>query len=371
MRILRVAMVIAGVLGSTACKRSEGDKPKVVVSIFPLHDVTRRIAGDRLDVVLALPPGKSEHGYDPTPREIARLEGARLGIAVGLELDGWVVDIMRNAGGSPRMVYVGDKIPTIPIDVEPLGAAEPAGHDDHDKPLADHHDKPLADHHDKPLADHHDKPLADHHDKPLADHHDKPLADHHDEPLAEDGKPDGDDHADHRHAARGAPDPHFWLDPQRMVAAIDVIATELTALDPAGKEAFAQQAAALKQSLTALDAALAARAAAWTHKTIVTFHGSMGYFAARYGLRVAAVVEPLAGKEPTPQYVAAVLAAIRHGRAAALFSEPQLDKRPAEVIAAEGRIPLGVLDPVGGGPGRDSYEALLTWNADQLEQVLR
>ena len=40
-------------------------------------------------------------------------------------------------------------------------------------------------------------------------------------------------------------------------------------------------------------------------------------------------------------------------------------------IAKEAGIPLGELDPVGGVSGRDSYEALLLWNADQLEKALK
>jgi zinc transport system substrate-binding protein len=309
-----------------ACKPKGGGKPKVAVSIFPLHDITKRIAGDRLDVVLVLPPGKSEHGYDPTPKEIARLEGTKLGIAVGLDMDGWVESIMKSAGGSPRMVHVGEKVPTIPIDVEPIGE--------------EHHEEE-----------------GEHHDEEHGEHHDEEHGEHHEE--------------EHGHAGKGAPDPHFWLDPQRMSAAVDVITAELATLDPAGKADFEKNAAAVKESLAKVDGAIAARAKTWTKKTIVTFHGSMSYYAARYGLRIAAVIEPLAGKEPTPQYVAEVLAAIQRGQAAALFSEPQLDKRPAEVIATEGKIPLGELDPVGGGPGRESYEALLTWNTDQLEKLLK
>jgi zinc transport system substrate-binding protein len=332
--LLALALVILGV----SCKPKGGGKTKVAVSIFPLYDITKRIAGDRLDVVLVLPPGKSEHGYDPTPKEIARLEGAKLGIAVGLALDGWVEAIMKNAGGTPKMIHVGERVPTIPIDVTPIGE-----HEAHEG--EEHHEE--------------------------GENHEAHEGEHHDEHEGEKAKDEHDDHEAHGHAATGAPDPHFWMDPKRMRTAVNVITAELTTLDPGGKDTFAKNAAAVQESLAKLDAAIEARAKTWTKKTIVTFHGSMSYYTARYDLRIAAVVEPLAGKEPTPQYVADVLAAIKHGNAAALFSEPQLDKRPAEVIASEGKIPLGELDPVGGGAGRDSYEALLTWNTDQLEKLLK
>ena len=128
---------------------------------------------------------------------------------------------------------------------------------------------------------------------------------------------------------------------------------------------------ALKASLRELDAKIAARSKTWTKHTIVTFHGSMAYFAKRYGVRIAAVVEPIAGKEPTAAYIAEIIGAIRLSKATALFTEPQLDRGPGEMIAREAGIPLGELDPVGGVAGRDTYETLLTWNTDQLEKVLK
>jgi len=315
--MVRTGLLVAALtLAAASCGNksdSASGKPRVAVSIFPIYDLTRRIAGDRFDVIVVLPPGKSEHGYEPTPKEIARLEGAKLGIAVGLDLDAWAEKFM----GGTKMLRIGEKVKTIPIDLAPIGEDE----DDHD------HD--------------HDKAGA----KEAKEH-------------------------DHEHEV-GAPDPHVWLDPERMAGVVDEIAAQLVALDPAGKDAIGKNAAAVKDSLRKLDAEVAARAKAWTKHTIVTFHGSMTYYARHYGLRIAAVVEPTAGREPTPSYLRDVQAAIKRGGAAALFTEPQLDRAPGELIAKESGIPLGELDPVGGVPGRDSYEALLRWNTDQLDKVLR
>ena len=319
-----IALAVIG-CGNKAGGGGNG-KPKVAVSIFPLFDITRRIAGDRLDVVLVLPPGKSEHSYEATPKEIARLDGAKLGLAVGLEMDSWVERIMTSAGGGP-IVRIGDKVKTMPIDVEPIGEDE-AHHDEHGE-------------------EHHDGSGSG--------------EEHHEE----------GEHEEEHHHESGAPDPHFWMDPSRMVGVVDVIAAELVKVDPAGKDQLLANADKVKSELQALDAAIATRAKAWTKRTIVTFHGSMQYYAKRYDIRIAAVVEPLAGKEPTAAYITEVLGAIKRGGAAALFSEPQLDRAPAQTIATEAGIPLGELDPVGGVPGRDSYEALVTWNTDQLEKVLK
>lgn len=296
--------------GSSGTAQPAGPTLKVAVSIFPLYDVTRRIAGDRADVLLILPAGKSEHEYDPTPQEIAKLDGAKLGIGVGLDMDTWADNVLKSAG-DPKVLKVGTAVKTMPIDV-------------------------------------------------------KPIEDEEGEAAA-----GGEHHEDHHGEEVGAPDPHVWLDPERMITIVQAIAAELTAADPAGKDTYAKNAETLVASLKDLDAKITARSKAWTKHTIVTFHGSMSYFAKKYGVRIGAVVEPIAGKEPTAAYIAEVVEAIKKNKAAALFVEPQLDKAPGEMIAKEAKISLGELDPVGGVAGRDSYEALLTWDTDQLERVLK
>jgi zinc transport system substrate-binding protein len=292
----RSSGTLAALLAVAGCgnKGAEDDaKPRVAASIFPIYDLTRRIAGDRLDVTLVLPPGTSEHAAKAT------VSSAKLVIAVGLDVDPWVK--------SANVFRLGEKLPTMAIDVEPMDEAAGSGEQ---------------------------------------------------EEVEE-------------HGEKGTPDPHVWLDPQLMQTAVDLIAEQLARVDPGGKQTFAKNAAAVKQSLAQLDAKLAERSKAWTKRTIVTFHGSMAYFAKRYDLRIAAVVEPVAGKAPSAAYRGEVLAAIKAGKAAAVFSEPQLEKAPAERIAKDAAIALGELDPLGGLAGRESYEALLTWNADQLDAALK
>src|SRR5689334_16060847 len=94
------ALVALIALALLSCHRDAAtSRPRIAVSIFPLYDIARRVAGDRLDVVLVLPPGRSEHSYDPTPREMARVAGARLGVSVGLDMDTWLERIVRGAAG--------------------------------------------------------------------------------------------------------------------------------------------------------------------------------------------------------------------------------------------------------------------------------
>jgi zinc transport system substrate-binding protein len=203
---------------------------------------------------------------------------------------------------------------------------------------------------------------------PLAD----PVAmtEHLGEEEAEEGHKHGDKDDDHHHE-EGGKDPHYWLDPVRVAKTVDAQVEAFAKLAPDDAAGLKSRGDELKKALEKLHGDIEARAKTWSKKSIVTFHGSFGYYAARYGLTIAAVVEPFPGKEPTPKYVNVVLKAIEAKKPAALFSEPQLDKRPAQVIAEQAKLPLFELDPVGGGGALDSYEKLLLANTETLEKALK
>jgi len=65
-------------------------KPKVAVTIFPIYDIVKNIAGDKVDVTLVLPVGTSVHTFEPKPTDIAKLENVQLVFKVGVGLDDWV-----------------------------------------------------------------------------------------------------------------------------------------------------------------------------------------------------------------------------------------------------------------------------------------
>ncbi|MDA1338442.1 MAG: metal ABC transporter substrate-binding protein [bacterium] len=69
-------------------------KKNIAVTIFPIYDITKNIAGDKLNVNLILPVGTSAHTFDPKPSDIALLEHSVVVIKVGTGLDDWVEKIV-------------------------------------------------------------------------------------------------------------------------------------------------------------------------------------------------------------------------------------------------------------------------------------
>ena len=347
--------VAPSVLPACGSSASESTRPKVAVSIFPLYDIARRVAGDQLEVVLVLPVGRSEHSYRPTPREIARLSGTRLAVGVGLQMDTWLTQVVRNASDTEvEVLELAPQLRPRHMSAREVGINEV--HDDHDAD-SDHHEEA-----DGGAAHHDEGHEGEGHDGEA--HED---ADHHDD----EGPATAEAHEEHHEHQHGGLDPHFWLDPVRMIDAVDLLVAAFTRLEPAGAEGFRSRGEDVKRALRALDERLRTERATFTRNTIITFHGSFGYFAERYDLRIAAVVEPSPGREPTARYLTEVLAVIAETHPAALFSEPQLDPRPAQVIAHDARLPLFELDPVGGTTGVETYETLLLHNGSVLARALR
>jgi zinc transport system substrate-binding protein len=68
-------------------------RPKVMVSVPPLFAAIREIAGGDFEVLQSLPSGRSEHGYEPSPRDVKRLRSADLIVIVDEATDGWMVKL--------------------------------------------------------------------------------------------------------------------------------------------------------------------------------------------------------------------------------------------------------------------------------------
>lgn len=143
------------------------------------------------------------------------------------------------------------------------------------------------------------------------------------------GESEGHDHG-HGHD-HGDFDPHVWLDPVLARGAARNLAAALARLDPAHAAEFEARRGELDAELAALERELAAQLAPYRGRTFYVFHPAFGYFAARFGLRQAAIQS--GGREPAPRQLAAVIDAARRDGARALFVQPQYSPRSARKVA--------------------------------------
>ncbi len=181
----------------------------------------------------------------------------------------------------------------------------------------------------------------------------------------------GDGHEQGDHEPGAEIDPHFWLDPLAVAALAGPLAGRLAELDPTGASAYKANAAAFIEKLAAFDAELAQTLAPVRGRALILMHPSINYMLARYGIELAGVVEPAAGREPSPRDMHELTQRVGQRGVRAIFSEPQLPRRPAEALAEATGAKLGEIDPTGGVAGRADYFSLLRFNAAALAEALQ
>jgi zinc transport system substrate-binding protein len=252
------------------------------VTIFPVGDIVRALAGPGTEVVVILPPGASPATFEPAPDLVRRLSGSAVVIAVGAGADDWAGELARMTGA--QLVVLTQRL-----------------------------------------------------------------------------------------TLRHGQNPHVWLDPVLVRDAIlPQLADALVRAVPAEERAIRHRATEYAVSLSALDGEMRATLSTVASRAFVATHPAWPYFAERYGLRQVGVLYPSPGRELSPRELAALIDEARRAGVRAVFTEPQLGETGAQALVEELGARIGVLDPLGGSgvAGRDSYEALLRFNARELADTL-
>jgi ABC-type Zn uptake system ZnuABC Zn-binding protein ZnuA len=168
-----------------------------------------------------------------------------------------------------------------------------------------------------------------------------------------------------------AVDPHYWLSIANGMMIARTIAADIQRLIPGRSDEVSRALAAYLTKLKAADSEIRHLLANPPSRRIATFHDAFGYFAAAYNLDVVATFEPYPGKEPGPRFIQEFQRKVRDAGIRVLFSEPQLSVEAIRPIAGDAGVTISVLDPIGGVPGRESYIALMLFNAHQVAAALQ
>jgi ABC-type Zn uptake system ZnuABC Zn-binding protein ZnuA len=113
---------LAGLIAATAiavlatgCAGSGGTagpgQVKVVATTTQIADFARAVGGDRAKVVQLLQPNTDPHEYEPRPSDVRATTGAKVVLENGDNLDRWMNDIVKQAGGDPTVLDLGTGVP--------------------------------------------------------------------------------------------------------------------------------------------------------------------------------------------------------------------------------------------------------------------
>jgi len=285
------------------------EKLPVIASIFPIADMAQQVGGDHVDVAFVLPAGASPHTFEPKPSLIKKFSSARIFFMVGAGLEFWAEKFINLAGPGLATIVLSDGVSLI----------RTAGHPHEDE----------------------------------AEHH-----------YARTGKPD--------HESSVA-NPHIWMDPVIAKTMVNKITVALCEVDHQNLTYYKERGQRYLEKLDELDQMIQKRVSTFRVKKYVSFHASWDYFARRYGLESSGVIEAAPGRNPTPIQIKNIVVMIKKYHIRAVFTEPQLNPRAAEIIAREADVNVLMLDPLG-GPNlkeRSTYIDLIKYNFNVMQEAMK
>ncbi|MGW9351484.1 zinc/manganese transport system substrate-binding protein [Nocardiopsis flavescens] len=176
--------------------------------------------------------------------------------------------------------------------------------------------------------------------------------------------------------SEGEPDPHFWTDPERVAAAVDLIADQVVEqVDGVDAEAVRANAEAYGEELRELDAWMSAEfdTIPEGERRLVTNHHVFGYLADRYGFEVIGAVIPSGTTlaSPSASDLESLASAVEAAGVRAVFADSSQPDRLATVMAEQAGVDIDVVPlysesltgPDGGAP---TYLDMMRANTDAI-----
>lgn len=322
------ALVIATLsLGPTVMARETPDPLRVVSTFSILHDLVQNVGGDAIETHVLVGAGVDAHTYEPPPADVARVADADLILAIGLDFEPWLTDLLASSGTDATEVVVSERVPLLRFDGD-------QGHETEELEAGEGEDPP----------------------------------DESEEAAAGTAAP-----------ARGEYDPHSWQDVTNTIIVVETIRDALVAADPANAATYEANAAAYITELEALDAWVIEQVATLPEdqRKLVTSHETLGYYANRYGFEIVGTAFGTLSTEagdPSAAAIARLVAEIQAQNVNAIFAENVSNPDLMEAVAAEAGVTLAptlYTDALGApGTGAETYIDLIRTNTNEIVTAL-
>jgi ABC-type Zn uptake system ZnuABC Zn-binding protein ZnuA len=172
--------------------------------------------------------------------------------------------------------------------------------------------------------------------------------------------------------AHGSGNPHYWLDPANAEIITGTVLERLMQLDPANAKYYEARRIAfldrLKEKLGEWDAALAGVQG----RPMLVYHSSWAYFARRFRLNIAGIIELKDGVPPSPSHLAALLKTMREKQVRLIVKQPfEPGKYPAFLAERGGATVVVLAASVGALPGAADYVTLIDSNVKALAAAMK
>lgn len=298
---------------------------KIVTTTIPVTDFTKAVVGDRATVTYLLSTNVDPHDFQARPDDVRTLANANVLVQNGLELEGYLDNLVANAGNQDL------KIIDTSEGIQPFTSQEEHAEEEHTE------------------------------------------EDYAESETTARGAATADASTDEAQAEgheHGEFDPHIWLDPKRAIQQVENIRDGLIAVDPSGKQVYTTNAAAYITQLQALDAEIAETLKPYAGEAFITYHDFAFYFAQSYGLKAEYFVG-LPEENPAPADVKRVLETAQAENLKVLLTEPQAGDGQFAALAKDLEVRVSSFDPIETSPEQglepDYYLKTMRQNVENLK----
>lgn len=282
--LLAVLLAVAGCMGTGT--DDAGNAILVAVTLPPQEEMVREIGGERVGVVVLVPPGSDPHTYEPRPAIVEQAARADIYLTVG-------------TGLFPVEDVLASRLRTMNPDLDVVDSSRGISYlDDQGEPDDDDHAASGS--------------------------------------LADPAESSGHGHGGH--------DPHVWLSLRNAGVMAGNIRDALIRADPVHAAVYHENHDRYTARLQELDLRITASFSRDNPGIILVTHPAWDYFARDYGFIVVSIGQE--GKEPTAKDLESLILLAREHGIRVVFAEAQQSTRGAETIAREIGGTVTVIDPL-------------------------
>ena len=119
--ILVMLLLVVLICGCVSQKDASSSQIHVVTTIAPLKEFIESVGGDKVQIIVMVPPGAEPHTFEPTPSQLKELANADLYVMNGAGLEFWMDRLIQ---GNRKMVVL-DSSKGIDLIQESKGEMDP------------------------------------------------------------------------------------------------------------------------------------------------------------------------------------------------------------------------------------------------------
>lgn len=344
---------------SASNETSDGTTKTIYTTIYPIYDFTKKIVGDKMNVVYLESGNQSAHDFEPSAEDMKNITNADLFIYNGAGLESYIDKVKSAINKDIKFVEASEGVSLL------------ANHEEHDH---DHEDEDHDHNHEGEDHNHNNHNHNNHnnhnHDNHNHDNHNHDNGNHNENNHNHDEHEHG-----HHHHHHGPNDPHVWLSPKNAQIMLKNITDAVVALDEENKDFYEENLKKYTDELTKLDSEYKDGLANIKSNEIVVSHEAFGYLCNEYGLTQKGIEGVMAESEPDAKTIKEIIELVKEKGIKIIFTEEAMNPKIVETISKETGAEVRTLNPIEGISEDDmnkgvDYFSVMRDNLKNLEEAL-